>query len=401
MNELTHALEQSTVDTSADAEPSGGFVSSFTPVVIGPKESAQRLKEFQDRFLMTMEEHAKSALSTDVYHDGRTLDLNKFIANAEDYQSLQILLNRNSWKAVNSAKATYDQDLIDTALDDDLVGLIEGGNIHMISYGTGPNGTASDKEGRIIARMISSGRNIDGLTGIDINRTFVSESSTLMGDKFSIAARGVEGDFVWGKPRSLPEIKVSDDVTKVVSIFGNTAFNAASYNRDGKRISYRDSVENFFAKMNVQNGLGHYLVLSVDTDQNAKSQERRYAVTQEHESLILTPFAVARLRNIIDRPYPIFAHWRMAVRYDQKDNTVLMLAEAKKAHTMPLQDGRDVKFDEGEQRVIMASHKWPVHEHTSILTRSGYEICKVFEAAHNPHKLIVAKATSAPRLEPF
>ena len=401
MNELAHTLEQLAIDQGRDAEASGRFVSSFTPVTVGAKENAQRSKEFEDRFIMTMKDNAKSALSTDVYHDGNVLNLGAFISDADEYESLDSLLNRNAWKAVNNAKATHDQDLIDTALDDDLVNMMEGNSFHMISYGTGPNGTASDKEGRIIARIIASGKKADGLTGIDVNRTFVSESSTLLGDKFSIPTRGIQGEFVWGAPRGLPEIIVPEGVTKVVAMFGNTAFNAANYNRDGKNISYRESVENFFSKMNVQNGLGHYLILSVDTDQNTKSQERRYAVTKEHEGLILTPFAIARLRGVIDRPYPIYAHWKMAVRYDQKDNTVLMLAESKKDHVMPISNGRDVKFAEGEQRVIMASHKWPVHEHTSILTRSGYEICKVFEAAHNPHKLILARATSAPRFEPF
>lgn len=398
---MAHTIERQVRETREDAPSGGGFISEFNPVAIGAEETAKRVREFEERFIMTMKDDAKSVLSTDVYHDGKNVDLTAFKDHPDDYQALSILLNHNAWKKVNNAKKTYDQDVIDSALDDGLLSHLKGDGFHMVSYGPGPNGTATDKEGRIIARMIESGMNVHGLTAIDVNRTFVLESSMLMGDKFDIPSRGVQGDFVWGKPHGLPEIDAPADVTKVVTIFGNTPFNAASYNRDGKEISYRDSVENFFSKMNVQNGLGHYLILTIDTDQVARSQEKRYMATQEHEGLILTPFALARHRGIIDRPYPIFAHWRMAVEYDKSQNTVLMMAASKGDHTMPLRGGRDIEIKEGECRVIMASHKWGVNTHMGILANSGYEISETFEDANNPHKVILAKAVRAPRFEPF
>lgn len=380
---------------------SGTYVSSFSPITASAQEIAIREQAFQDRFLRTMRGEGSSLLSTDVYHDTTPGQIEYFRDSPEDYHSLQIILGGNSWKAVNSKKAPHDQELIDAALDKGLLNCFNEKSLCIVSYGPGPNGTATDKEGRIIAKAIASGFHISGFTGIDINRTFASESSTLLGDRFSIESRGMQGDFVWGPPKGLPEISHDKNTAKVITVFGNTPFNAASFTRDGARVSYRDSVENFFSKMNIQNGLGHYLIISVDTDQNPRAQEKKYAVTPEHERLILTPYAVARLKGIINEPYPILAHWRMAVKYDSSENTVLMLAEAKSNHQMPIANADPISFCEGDTRVIMASHKWLVHEHTNILGRSGYEICETFDADYNPHKLIVAKAVREPRRSPF
>ncbi len=391
-----------TIDTGArDLNLSGGVVSRFFPVTVSASELQQRQAEFEARFIETMAGKGRSLLSSDVYHDGRAGNLDQFKGDAADFHSLDILLTRNAWKAVNSAKSPNDQNLIDSALQDGLLDFITESRIHLVSYGPGPNGTATDKEGRIIAKAIECGRQVEGFTGIDVNRTFAVESSSLLGDKFSIAANGILGDFVWGRPNGLPEVALGAGIAKIVTAFGNTPFNAASYDRDGRVVKFQDSVENFFSKMNRQNGLGHYLVLSVDTDQNPRSQERRYAVTQEHEQLILTPFARARVSGLIDKPYSILAHWRMVVRYDTKENTVLMMAQSKLDHEMPLKTG-SIRFREGEERVVMASHKWADHVHVGILTRSGYDVLKVFDdGSHNPHKLILAQAVRDPSREPF
>lgn len=400
------------VENAHMPDSDGHVISSFNPKSISEGDNvsgakASSLRTLSGRFRETMLNDAKGLLATDVYHDTRMEEIDSLHSQgiaADEYQALRLILGTNAWKAVNAAKSPQDQHVIDTAIDAGLLEAIEGHSLHFISYGPGPNGTATDKEGRLIANAKMLGRHIDGFTAIDVNRTYAAESSSLLGDKYSVPGHGVIGDFIWGRTGRLPldEIQMAEGSVKVVTAFGNTPFNAASYMRpDGTVVSYKDGVENFFSKMNIQNGLGHYLVLTVDTEQNPREQEKKYAVTQEHEQLILTPFALARLRGIITEPLPILAHWRMAVRYDQQENTVLMMAQAKNNHSTVLKDSGEVAFSEGQEKTIMVSHKWTPNVHTSILGRSGYDVIEIIEARHNPHQLILAKSVRPPSRTPF
>ena len=267
----------------------GEVVSTFKPVSASRKELEARRRSFEERFRATMLGEGSSLLAPNVYHDTQRNRIEAFRNLPEDYHSLNVILGglKHSWQEVNATKPQHDQRIIDTALDKGLLDMIGANRLYFISYGLGPNGTALSKDGCIIERAIRQGIQVDGFTGIDLNRTFAGECSHLIGDAFDIEATGVVSDFVWGPVHGLPNINVHSDAVKIVTVFGNTAFNAPSFQKDGKHFSYSDSVENFFARMNVQNGLGHFLILTIYTDQNTQIKENKYSVKYTKKKKII------------------------------------------------------------------------------------------------------------------
>jgi hypothetical protein len=386
---------------SPDSDP--GDSKTLITMHSSPNQDAFKAKQrnaFKTAFVQTLKDETEGAMSTYLFYDLNP-DSNVFFQGLT-YDAPTILSGGRAWErrikenvnpSINQNQTTYfsgDKRIINHALQNGLLALLPK-KIQYVSYGGGDEQAFTTNEGQIIkATQADSTMTITGLCAVDILPRYVDTMTYVASRRYTLDSQGVQGDFLRNGRLAISR---SQDSTPVVMIFGGPFENVSV---DAQNPDAHTNVAIAWGKMNIQHGLGSFVVKTFDADQNPLSQDKKYAPTRDFEAFELSFFARAVEDGIIKNPdYDVFEHWRLASAYSPADQAQKIYAECKKDHTLET-DAGDYSFKSGDRRTITLSHKWDIAVHQRAVERAGYAIRGVFEEPGNKNILIVAEAVGDP-----
>lgn len=360
-------------------------------------------RKFSRAFLRTVKDGEQGLLTSHLFFDipSNTELSDPFSGLA--YDARRILSGGRAWDRHirDSSRKTgendywnNDQKIISLALSEGLISSLPR-SISLVSYGCGDAQAFENKETQIIrALMGDSGRQVTSFCAVDILERYAIEGALRAKNGFNIRSQGVVGDFLYNGRLAIQESRGMP----VIMIFGSTFENTPAMEHGPDAM---ETTAIAWAKINVQHGLGCFVIKTFDADQDANSQLARYAPTENFEAFVLSAFARAMHQGLIKPGYDVLSHWRMATEYDSELHAVKLVAECKRDHTLDILSPNGVavasrRLECGDRRTVVLSHKWDLETHRQIAARAGFELKEVFESSGNPSKLIVAEAVRRP-----
>lgn len=380
---------------------------SRSAVVLSAASSDDQLRhdrKFSRAFLRTVKDGEEGLLTSHLFFDipSNTELSDPFSGLA--YDARRILSGGRAWdrhisdsshKTGGNDYWNNDQKIISLALSEGVISSLPR-SISLVSYGCGDAQAFENKETQIIrALMGDPGRQVTSFCAVDILERYAIDGALRAKDGFNIRSQGVVGDFLYNGRLAIQESRG----IPVIMIFGGPFENTPITAQEPDAM---ETTAIAWAKINVQHGLGCFVIKTFDADQNADSQLARYAPTENFEAFVLSAFARAMHQGLIKPGYDVLSHWRMATEYDSELHAVKLVAECKKGHTLDIlsPNGGTVvasrRLECGDRRTVVLSHKWDLETHRRIAARAGFELREVFESAGNPSKLIVAEAVKHP-----
>lgn len=385
--------------TESDGDSHNGI--QMRPLPNHKEVEAKYKKAFREAFLETLRGNTEGALCTYLFYD---LDPESdLIFGGLDYDAPTILSGGRAWERRISEnthptnKATSflgsDRQLIAHALQHGLVHHLPT-TIQLVSYGGGDDKAFIANEGQIIkAIQTDPAHEIENFCSVDILQRYVDGQVYIASRRYHIDSQGVRGDFLRNGRLAINKV---EGATPVVTIFGGPFENVSIDTREPDILGQAETNAAIaWGKMNIQHGLGSFVVKTFDSDEDSARQEARYMPTKNFEAFELSFLARAIEDGVVqNQNYDVFEHWRLASKFDAAARANKLYAECKKPHTLVTDEG-NFDFKVGDRRVVTLSHKWDKATHARVAQRAGYDV-EFYEQPGNTNVLMLAKAVRDP-----
>jgi len=380
--------------------------------VNGVKASAEEIQAFTQAFFDTIGHKGQGLLTRYLFHEPpqdkttkteAAADSKKPTGASEIFDTLQkrfgrILYGGLAWDAHIEHSKSYDlinSDLnaLEYAIENHMVTTLPH-SLHVIEYGPGGNSGVTKPQKLIEAILKSDEHKISRYTAIDILSRYANEAALSVHDKFNLHAEAIACDFMAAQKIKMP---TKENCTPLALIFGGTLANAPDNSAQGG-MSSTDNASAYLARMNKQHGIGSYIMITYDAENNPETLLKEYQTTDEFGAFVLSAFTRAVGESIItDDTYDPFRYWKMQPHYDETAKAVRLRAICREDHVISTIRG-PISIKKDESLTSILSYKWDESDYKPMFEKAGYEITGSYRKDGAHHGIILAKAVHHPTL---